>query len=697
MTNLPAATFIVISAFVSVTINTHAQSPAPLKQFISIENSSGAVIRRVRSDDGRIPGSLFLGQNQEFRVGVFDPNTNRIGNYSFTTGRNGSQLSLPRFRMRLPALPDTDGDGLSDDAERIVGTSRVAIDTDGDGISDWTAILEGLDPLSGIREGLLDSTDTPGRAVDLWALDNYLVVADSEEGVSVFNIFNRMSPVIIAQVDTPGEALAVASWSNQVVVADATGMHIIDIEDPPAARIDHSVSAAVLGGGTCWAVAAAHGMAYLGTSSGQVTAFDLTGRFIRNSFSVPPPVEDLFVMGSNLFVYADEQLRIYDIRPQSNFTFPLVGSVSSPGQRNGRNGRARLFVGLETAYLTHRRGYNTIDIRNPSSPVEIKNTSTLQFGWKHVKDTGSGFAVAASSPNSTFDGPHNMFLYDSSNPSVTDAVIREFPTPGIARSVEYYNGITYVADDTGGMSTIVARGLDVNGVAPTGTLHLLGSPYTVFPGTFLYIQAEVEDDVQVRNVEFYVNDARIVTDGSYPFEAGWQVESNFVGGAFDLRARVSDTGGNFRWLSLSQDLIVQPDNSPPVIVAGAITLDASTGYFQLQATMTDNVLVQDVRFYIDGVETTPFSLGLGIWEVRPGVLGAGTHTLTIEAIDSSGNTASIDRALRPTFSVTSRPVSLQNFESSARYSVLSRPYSLGVFGSGGSQSVTSRPLSLENQ
>jgi len=185
--------------------------------------------------------------------------------------------------MRLPALPYSDGDGLSDDAERIIGTSRSAQDTDGDGISDWTAIFEGLDPLSGFRDGLLDSTDTPGTPVDVWALDNYLV-ADYEEGVSVFNVLNRMSQVIMSQVDTHGSALALASWSNQVVVSHgAAGMHVIDISDPPAARIDFSLGSVSLGHGRRQAATAAHGLAYLGTILGLPLLINGTSLFVINN------------------------------------------------------------------------------------------------------------------------------------------------------------------------------------------------------------------------------------------------------------------------------------------------------------------------------------------------------------------------------------------------------------------------------
>ena len=43
--------------------------------------------------------------------------------------------------------PDDDGDGLSDDAEALLGTDPLDPDSDGDGVSDYEEILLGTDPL----------------------------------------------------------------------------------------------------------------------------------------------------------------------------------------------------------------------------------------------------------------------------------------------------------------------------------------------------------------------------------------------------------------------------------------------------------------------------------------------------------------------------------------------------------------------
>ena len=72
--------------------------------------------------------------------------------------------------------------------------------------------MQRLDPLDGLaaKTGLIASVNTEGLSVHVAAFDNAVVMANSDEGISVFNVFNRMNPTIVANVDTPGVATAVA-------------------------------------------------------------------------------------------------------------------------------------------------------------------------------------------------------------------------------------------------------------------------------------------------------------------------------------------------------------------------------------------------------------------------------------------------------------------------------------------------------
>lgn len=71
-----------------------------------------------------------------------------VGNVLFGTGISGSAL-------------DSDGDGLTDDEERLLGTDPFRTDSDGDGISDGDEVRLGLDPLRADTDGdgIIDGLD----------------------------------------------------------------------------------------------------------------------------------------------------------------------------------------------------------------------------------------------------------------------------------------------------------------------------------------------------------------------------------------------------------------------------------------------------------------------------------------------------------------------------------------------------------
>jgi len=83
---------------------------------------------------------------------------------------------------------------------------------------------------------------------------------------------------------------------------------------------------------------------------------------------------------------------------------------------------------------------------------------------------GSGLAVGAVNPNSTFDGPNDVSLYNTSDPTQTSVFITTLPTPGLARAVTIFNGIAYVADGPAGLSVINYLAPDTQGKPPSISL-----------------------------------------------------------------------------------------------------------------------------------------------------------------------------------------------------------------------------------
>src|SRR5207244_3617239 len=107
-----------------------------------------------------------------------------------------------------------------------------------------------------------------------------------------------------------------------------------------------------------------------------------------------------------------------------------------------------------------------------------------------------------------------------------------------------YNGLAYVADNSRGLQVVSYRELDFLGRPPSGTLTTTATGNLVTEGAQIFLRAAVQDDVQVRNVEFRVNGNKISTDGNFPFEIGWRAPARSAGRKFKIGAVAADTGGN---------------------------------------------------------------------------------------------------------------------------------------------------------
>lgn len=580
---------------------------------------AGALAIRGRTSASGLINEV-LAPETEVLLRVVDLRSGMIGRVTFRTASPGRPTEIPDPLYQVPAdFTDTDGDGLIDEVEHILGTSPTLGDTDGDGLSDFAEVQEGLDPLSGlaVATGVIATAATGGNAVDLCTLDDLAITANEQTGITVLNIFRGLNPTIIAQVDTPGTALRVACAGLYAAVADGkAGLAIVDLSDPPAARILHQVPVA----SAAQAVATDGTFAYVGTSLGEVLLVDLVSGLILTRVSLGEPVQDLVFSGDALFVLTPARLFALDYLDGS---LAQLASIASPFP--GFDPNARLFVGGGIAYATHGEGYNTFDVTSPASPRLIAAGDTAQLGWRHIVANGSGLGFAAVGPNPRLNPPQHVSLYDISNPAQTDALLAEFVTPGIARAVSIFNGVGYVADGPAGLQVVNYRAFDTGETPPSIRLTTSTSSGFAEEGRILRVTAEVGDDVQVRNVEFYVNDARVATDGGFPFEVRFPVPVP-AGESFTLRAKATDTGGNSSWTD-AQTVRVIPDATPPrvrrmVPFNGALvgTVDGVSAFFTeaIDPATLSSATVRVTAAGPDGIWGTVDDTAVaGVLEYRP--------------------------------------------------------------------------------
>lgn len=516
-----------------------------------------------------IPGGAF------FRCRFYDPVTDHYGGMVMSTDPALASIPIPPpILLKMDGgIVDSDRDDLEDIVEFVIGTDPDDPDTDGDGVSDGAEVEQGTDPLDGILigTGLIASADTPGTAFDIATGDGLVAVADGTGGVSVFNVFGGMNPTIVAQIPTPN-ARAIALADPIVAVADGnTGLVVIDIEDPPAAAILYTIDPVQLGG-VPRGIDLAAGVAYVGTNVGELVAVDLASGVIIGRIPIGAAIDDVVVNGTWIYVLTRDQLLTI---PYLDLPLQVVGTVNSPPTGLGTEPRRRLFVANGVAYAVHRSGYRTHDVTNPAAPLLVTTGdggTSLQLNWKQIVANGSGRGIATLSPfTGSLPANHNIHLFDLTDPfspttTIADRFLFTHVTPGLARAARIYNGLAYVADNTAGLQVVNYEAQDTLGVPPDVDVatSIVGGALT--EGQTYIVDVTVEDDVEVRNVQLFLDGTRVATDGSYPFQFIRTAPlSSGPGDTLEISVRASDTGGN---VSITSPIVVDlvPDVTPPTVV-----------------------------------------------------------------------------------------------------------------------------------
>jgi hypothetical protein len=539
-------------------------TPATGLHYFAVENLTTRLVeqRGTAGSAGIAFSNLILGNNRRYRLWILQAATLQIASVDVTTGNNGSTLTVPDLLLAAPNPHDDDGDGLPNECEFVVGTSPTDPDSDDDGVPDGAEVIAGTNPRDGApaTTGLIAAVATNGTAIDVVAQDDVAVVANGAAGIAVFNVFNGMDPRIIARVDTPGFAQRVALSGARVAAADGqNGLAIVNISDPPMAVLERSVPAILMGGGAIQAVVAAADVAYCGSSSGAVATVDLVSGQVLRTFGVGQPVVDLQLAGNHVYVLtANNVLRILSADPG---TLTPFGQLATPFVLSGR----RLFVAGNRAYVVFGAGINEIDVSVATSPTLLRHTPT-DNAYQQFVPNGSGLGLAIAGLNlAPSVSERDLWLFDVANTQVAPALLTQFATPGPAKAVAVFNGLGYVADDAQGLEVFNYAPPDLAGNAPS--ISLVGSfgSGPAEEGKRVFVRATAADDVQVRNVEFYLDGQRVATDGGFPFEHYFVVPRLTQQQAFRVRARASDTSGNATWTA-EQLVAIASDATPPGVV-----------------------------------------------------------------------------------------------------------------------------------
>ena len=534
-------------------------------------DGSGLQVRGQTAADGQY--SVFVPRDGTLvHVSFYDPKTNTWGQVH-PRRRPADQYRLPRFYLHPldDSFPDFDADDLPDVVEFVYGTDTNNPDSDGDGISDGAEVEQGSNPLDGtiVQMGVIGGVDTPGFAYDLCIEDDLAVVADGIFGLSLINVADPLNPILVGQLDTPGEAVDVACAGQRAVVADKHGgLLLVDIGNPTAPQLVQQTGQDATLRNPAMAVESDGELAYFdlsapvfGQDNGLLGTLDVQSGQLRGILGTGRGNKNLSVAGQHLVGLDPREVSVFEVAGGQPSQLGKMTHNRNP--YNGSSVLSQVFNTGPLVYMSHFDGYDTLGTTDPRRPAPLGRSTQVLGTYRGIAANGSGRLLAAYSR-----GPADwaLGLFDSSAPTNTDQLLTEFPLPPNAYKVVIYKGLAYIANGDNGLQVVNYLSSDVANVPPVvavglGPDFLPGVAPTNQPVSLI---ATVNEDVQVRQVDFFIDDQPVYSDGSYPFEYLFTTPTPAGQSSLTIRARATDTGGNTGWSDLVTLNLVS-DATPPQV------------------------------------------------------------------------------------------------------------------------------------
>ena len=534
----------------------------PLRE-LHISLLSPSLEERFKSSNGYI--ERVLTPNTPYLMKVYSAKSKMIGSVFFRSPGTGAWRTIPTVPMFEDRGVDTDNDGMSNEAEVIIGTDSSKADTDNDGVNDYAELLNGTDPASNrpLRTGVIGTIPVPNwvQAKDVDVDNGILAVALGSAGIGIYDVSVPMSPVRVREYSVGGDVVSVAVGRNHAAgAAGWGGLAIVPLNAASGTQVPVILQL----GSPVKAVTTDGMIAYAGLQNGDIVSVEMaTGLEISRTATSVGNMEDIDYGGGYVFARGFKNLQVFEIG--SDGLQNVTGAMSVNSLRTAGGRRFRVNYSGDYVISADNIGYDVLDITKAftrnfadvggrtgddgasqnwwSWPFDWK---TVQFGWKQMVPTGSGLGIAVVSPNSTDDGPHNIDIYDFKAGGLTKPKwVTTFETPGLAVAACLYNGLAYVADSFAGVQILNYAEPDTKKQAPTISLesNIVLTSGKADERQLIHLRAKVSDDVLVRNVEFYLNDQRIV-DGNFPFEITYIAPTRDEAKTLKIKAIAYDTSGN---------------------------------------------------------------------------------------------------------------------------------------------------------
>jgi len=353
---------------------------------------------------------------------------------------------------------------------------------------------------------------------------------------------NSRSPKILGQIQLSGTATDVgvdATLQLAAVATGAGGLEIVSVADPTVPKLFQSAPI------NATSVQVFEGVAYA-NDGGTLDAVDLTtGEVLQKLSLTGSLITGLPREGSKLYAMdASDTLSVIDL---SSGLMVKDSSVALP------YGGGKLFVGDGVAYVAAGAGitggYATVDVSNPSAPKLIEGPDATNIAGAAIVLNGSGLGVLVGSPGAA----NAVDVVNASDPTKTGQFITRYTLPSTPTDVAIADGVAFVADGASGLQVVNYRSFDTQGAAPT--VAITKGPTDADPGTpgiqvtegsTVNLQANISDDLQVRDVAVLVNGQVISDSVSFPWDLSAQLPTIASNGSDQatIQIRATDTGGN---------------------------------------------------------------------------------------------------------------------------------------------------------
>lgn len=400
----------------------------------------------------------------EFRLPIVAPNTRLLlevyepfrdvyGRVEFTSDDAGRRTVVPSplvlSVLDRARFPDSDGDGVPDVIETVVGSRTDRADTDGDGREDRVELASGGDPSGGGSvpvDGITANRPIPGDAVDLAEVGSETVAVATAAGVvQLFTTVEPDAPLLAGSIPVGRGALRVSGGPGLLLVSEEfAGIRLYDVADParPVLRWNQGdfnrISALALVRDRALSVSGRSLVARDVLSGSEIFRADVGA------------AESLLPMRSRIAVLTGTEFGLLELQAdgvgaRAAVTIPNLGIPGTEWGRRLAGGDGLVVVGGAGGFLT------------------VTATATDAWAVRGTPPAGQPAAfdlallddqLLAAVVRTPGAGTSDVGIYDLSDRADVTRRLATYDTPGAARALVWHRGRVYVADGPAGLTVI---------------------------------------------------------------------------------------------------------------------------------------------------------------------------------------------------------------------------------------------------